>query len=75
VSGEEDGAKGGRTFLRNVFPVPVVEFNLGSHRFADQFLRVLGPKRSVTAKQHICDDTKCAVNSRVHTERDEDAPG
>ena len=65
----------GRTFLRDVLPIPVVELDLGGHCLADQFFRVFGPKRGVTAKQHVRDDAKGAISVGAHKERGEDVPG
>jgi len=75
MSSEKGGTSGGRTFLRDVFPIPIVKLNLGGHRLADQLFRVFGPKRSITAKQYVGDDAKGAVSVGTRKERDGDVPG
>ena len=69
MSREGGGTKGRRTFLRDVFPIPVVELDLGGHRLADQLFRVFGPKWSITAKQHVGDDAKGVISIGAHRAR------
>lgn len=60
------GAPSDGTFLGNVLPISIVEFNLRGQRFADQFFWVIGSERSVTAKQYVCYDAEGMVNIRSH---------
>jgi hypothetical protein len=64
ISDEERAPRVGRTFFRNVLPIPFVELDFGCHGLANQLLRILRSKRSITAKKHVGDDSKCGVNVR-----------
>jgi len=45
------------TLRRDILPISLMELNLGFRRLLDQHLDVFRPKRGISAKKDICNDS------------------